>query len=61
MLTDEPTGNLDAANAARVTTPLWEQAQRAGCALVVATHNEAVAVKADQAVSLGTANGDRGE
>ena len=61
LLADEPTGNLDAANAARVTTLLWEQAQRTGCALVVATHNEAVAAKADQVVSLGTASRDHGE
>ena len=61
LLADEPTGNLDAVNAARMTTLLWEQAQRAGCALVVATHNEAVAANADQVVSLGIANGDRDE
>ena len=61
LLADEPTGNLDAANAARVTTLLWEQTERAGCALVVATHNEAVAARADQVVSLGAASRDRGE
>ena len=61
LLADEPTGNLDAANAERVTTLLWEQTQRAGCALVVATHNEAIADRADQVVSLGVASRDRGE
>ncbi len=52
LLADEPTGNLDAANARRVTALLWEQAERAGCALVVATHNESVAERADEVVSL---------
>ena len=52
LLADEPTGNLDAANARRVTALLWEQARRAGCALVVATHNESVAERADEVVSL---------
>lgn len=58
LLADEPTGNLDAANAARVTTLLWEQAQRAGCALVVATHNEAVAAQADHVVALDSLSGE---
>ena len=52
LLADEPTGNLDAANAARVTELLWEQARAAGCALAVATHNEQVAARADEVLRL---------
>lgn len=52
LLADEPTGNLDAANATRVTTLLWRQTAQAGCALVVATHNEQVAARADAVVAL---------
>ena len=52
LLADEPTGNLDAANAARVTELLWEQAHAAGCALAVATHNEQVAARADEVLRL---------
>lgn len=55
VLADEPTGNLDAANAARVTDLLWEQTRAVGCALVVATHNEAVAARADAVVRLSDA------
>ena len=52
VLADEPTGNLDAANAARVTELLWEQTRAVGSALVVATHNEAVAARADAVIRL---------
>ena len=52
LLADEPTGNLDAANGARVTDLLWEQARAAGCALAVATHNEQVAARADEVLRL---------
>ena len=52
LLADEPTGNLDATNAARVTDLLWEQAQADGCALIVATHNERVAARADEVFRL---------
>ena len=52
LLADEPTGNLDAVNAGRVTDLLWENTRQVGCALVVATHNEAVAARADEVVRL---------
>lgn len=52
LLADEPTGNLDAVNAGRVTDLLWENTREVGCALVVATHNEAVAARADEVVRL---------
>ena len=55
VLADEPTGNLDAVNARRVTDLLWKNTRELGCALVVATHNEAVAARADEVVRLAEA------
>ena len=52
VLADEPTGNLDAANAERVADCLWEQAHDARAGLIVATHNERLAERADTVVRL---------
>ena len=52
VLADEPTGNLDAANADRVVECLWNQVRNAGAALVIATHNERIAEQADRVVTL---------
>jgi len=52
VLADEPTGNLDAANASRVTDLLWREAADAGCALVVATHSQRIAERADEVIEL---------
>ena len=52
LLADEPTGNLDAANADRVVESLWDQVQGTGAALVIATHNERIAEQADRVVAL---------
>lgn len=52
VLADEPTGNLDAANAAQVVDLLWSEAVDAGCALVVATHNKRIAERADNVIEL---------
>ena len=52
VLADEPTGNLDAANADRVVECLWDQVRGAGAALVIATHNERIAERADRVVAL---------
>ena len=53
LLADEPTGNLDADNAEAVTELLWQAARHAGCGLVVATHNQRIAERADEVVALG--------
>ena len=53
LLADEPTGNLDAANAERVVACLLEETRQAGATLVLATHSERVAKKADAVVALG--------
>ena len=52
VLADEPTGNLDADNAARVADCLWEQVRAARAGLVLATHNERLAERADTVVRL---------
>ncbi|MEA2362533.1 MAG: putative transport system ATP-binding protein [Thermoleophilaceae bacterium] len=51
VLADEPTGELDDANAARVLDLLREHAQ-AGAGILVATHDPAIADQADQTVRL---------
>jgi putative ABC transport system ATP-binding protein len=43
ILADEPTGQLDSAHAAQVTDLLLEAATRAGAALVLSTHDLAIA------------------
>jgi ABC-type lipoprotein export system ATPase subunit len=52
VLADEPTGNLDQANAEAVMGLLRSMVEREGATLVVATHSEAVALYADRRVLL---------
>lgn len=52
LLADEPTGNLDQANADQVLTLLTSLAREQGAALVIATHSEAAAAVADRRVFL---------
>lgn len=52
VLADEPTGNLDAANAAAVTDALWGLAAETGCALMIATHDPQIAERADRRLDL---------
>ena len=52
LLADEPTGQLDAATGATVVDALLEAAERAGAALVVATHDPAVAERLDERAEL---------
>lgn len=52
LLADEPTGNLDAGNAARVMEALTEQLANSGCGLVVATHDPAIAEQAHRVIAL---------
>jgi putative ABC transport system ATP-binding protein len=51
VLADEPTGELDTANADRVVD-LLTRCARDGAAVVVVTHNDAVAARADRRVAL---------
>jgi len=52
LLADEPTGNLDPATAARVMALLAEQTRMHGAALVLVTHSEPAAARADRQLRL---------
>lgn len=52
VLADEPTGSLDSAAANVVADLLFGLPQRWGCALVVVTHNDAIARRADRRLNL---------
>ena len=59
LLADEPTGNLDPGTAARVLELLVAQTREHGASLVLATHSQAAAARADRVLHL-TAGGIRG-
>jgi putative ABC transport system ATP-binding protein len=52
VLADEPTGNLDSANGQAITGLLVGQARELGAAVVLVTHDPAVAAHADRIVEL---------
>jgi len=52
IFADEPTGNLDAVNAGRVADLLFELTAQSRAALVLVTHDEGLAGRADRAVRL---------
>ena len=52
LLADEPTGNLDGATARRVMDALISQTRELGAALVLVTHSEAAASRADRVLHL---------
>jgi putative ABC transport system ATP-binding protein len=52
LLADEPTGNLDTGTAARVMDLLIAQTREHGAALVLVTHSEAAASRADRVLRL---------
>jgi ABC-type lipoprotein export system ATPase subunit len=52
VLADEPTGNLDSANGKAITGLLVGQARELGAAVVLVTHDPAVAAHADRIVEL---------
>jgi putative ABC transport system ATP-binding protein len=56
LLADEPTGNLDTATAAKVMDALTAQTRSHGASLVLVTHSEAAAARADRVLHL-TADG----
>jgi putative ABC transport system ATP-binding protein len=56
VLADEPTGNLDPQTAARVMDVLQAQTQANGAALLLVTHSEAAAARAQRVLHL-TASG----
>jgi putative ABC transport system ATP-binding protein len=52
LLADEPTGNLDPNTARRVMDSLIAQTREQGTALVLVTHSEAAAARADRVLQL---------
>ena len=52
VLADEPTGNLDPTTAAKVMDALVAQAREHGTSLVLVTHSEAAAARADRILQL---------
>ncbi|MET0540947.1 MAG: ABC transporter ATP-binding protein [Variovorax sp.] len=55
LLADEPTGNLDPTTAARVLDVLLDQVRDSGASLVLVTHSEAAASRADRVLHLSAA------
>ena len=53
LFADEPTGNLDAANAAKVADLMFDLVAELGAALVLVTHDEALAARAGRRVTMG--------
>ncbi|MFZ0665025.1 MAG: ABC transporter ATP-binding protein [Acidimicrobiales bacterium] len=52
ILADEPTGNLDGLNAAKVIELLEDLRASVGCTLIVATHDMRLAGRADRTLSI---------
>ncbi len=52
IFADEPTGNLDTANGARVLRMLEEMNRREGTTLLLVTHDERLAARADRVITL---------
>ncbi|MCD8138553.1 MAG: ABC transporter ATP-binding protein [Planctomycetaceae bacterium] len=61
LLCDEPTGNLDVATGEEVAGWLWEAAREAGMAMVIVTHESALADRADRILRLVDGRLDRRE
>ncbi len=54
LLADEPTGNLDTRTATQVMDTLLAQTREHGAALLLVTHSDAAAKRADRILHLGT-------
>jgi putative ABC transport system ATP-binding protein len=52
LFADEPTGNLDAANAEVVSELMFQLVAESGAALVMVTHDSALADRADRCVTM---------
>lgn len=52
ILADEPTGNLDLKSAEQMTDLLWDTCQELEATLIVVTHNDTLADRADRTINL---------
>ena len=52
VLADEPSGNLDPTNARHLEDIMWELVERNGTSLIVVTHDERLATRADTTLTL---------
>jgi putative ABC transport system ATP-binding protein len=52
LFADEPTGNLDAVNAAAVSDLMFDLVAEVGAALVLVTHDDALAARADRVARM---------
>ncbi|MER3104454.1 ABC transporter ATP-binding protein, partial [Salmonella enterica subsp. enterica serovar Infantis] len=52
LLADEPTGNLDQETGAKVIAQMFDLARRHGTAILLITHDQALARKADRMLRM---------
>jgi putative ABC transport system ATP-binding protein len=52
LIADEPTGNLDTANAQKIADLLFGLREQIGMALILVTHNETLAMRCDRHIRL---------
>ena len=52
VLADEPSGNLDSANADLLHRLIWDLSRKKGQTFIVVTHNESLAGKADRILRI---------
>jgi lipoprotein-releasing system ATP-binding protein len=52
VLADEPSGNLDSANADMLHNLMWEYSRKTGQSFIVVTHNESLAGRADKILRI---------
>ena len=52
VLADEPTGNLDSANAEILHNLIWDYNKRTGQTFIIVTHNESLANRADRVLRI---------